>query len=391
MIFFYLFVIVLTFWGLSLIVDRFLIPNIYTLKDRQNWTDDQTGTIISFVSSAPELSVSAISLFLAATTGGDQASMGAGTVIGSALFSILFIVGASSWFGSKKLSWPSTIRDLLYYVFSVLLVWFVVSDSLVTVIESLALLIAFFVYFIIVLKWKLILQWLNDYVHQSFIDEEEETQKAIAKELDEEESQLIHVKDQPWSSKSKNYLVNLDHWLAKILSFVFFKIDGKNFRYSKLFFNVALSIGFVVFFSTVMVNSAVDFANILGISPVVISLTILAAGTSVPDLLASVKTAREGYGDTAISNAVGSNIFDILANLGLTWFFGLLLLGFKPIVVDTNNLDSSIILLIASAATLIAVLIAKKFNLGKFISIILMVTYVGYIAYEVLKAVGKIS
>ena len=384
----YLFWIIITFWGLSLIVDKFLIPNIYTLKDRQKWTDDQTGTIISFVSSAPELSVSAISLFLAATTGGNQASMGPGTVIGSALFSILFIVGASSWFGSKKLSWPSTIRDLLYYVFSVLLVWFVVSDSLITVIESVSLLIAFAIYFGIVLKWKVILQWLNDKVHSSFIDEEEEVRKELAQEKDEEEEILIHIKDEPWVITTKNPIVLFDHIIIKIVSFLFFRVDAKSFSYFKLIFNVLISIGFVIFFSTLMVNSAVAFANLLGISPVVISLTILAAGTSIPDLLASVKTAKEGYGDTAISNAVGSNIFDILANLGLTWFFGLVLLGFKPISVDVDNLNGSIILLIASASTLIAVLIAKKFNVGKPVSIILMFSYVLYIVYEVLKAIN---
>jgi len=386
---FYLFVIILTFWGLSLIVDRFLIPNIYTLKYRQSWTDDQTGTIISFVSSAPELSVSAISLFLAATTGGNQASMGPGTVIGSALFSILFIVGASSWFGSKKLSLPSTIRDLLYYVFSVLLVWFVVKDSLVTLTESLFLLVSFGIYFGIVLKWKFILQFLNDKVHSSFIDEEEETRKELAKEKDTEEEILIHIKDQNWTlDKNKNPFISLDHLVAKIFSFLFFRVDNKTFNYFKLIFNVLLSVGFVILFSTLMVNSAVEFSNILGISPVVISLTVLAVGTSVPDLLASAKTAREGYGDTAISNAVGSNIFDILANLGLTWFFGLVLFGFEPIPVDTSNLDSSIILLIASASTLIAVLIAKRFNLGKLISIVLMSSYVLYLVYEVLKALN---
>jgi len=384
----YLFWIVITFWGLSMIVDKFLIPNIYTLKDRQKWTDDQTGTIISFVSSAPELSVSAISLFLAATTGGNQASMGPGTVIGSALFSILFIVGASSWFGSKKLSWPSTIRDLLYYVFSVLLVWFVVSDSLITVMESLYLLIAFVIYFSIVLKWKVILQWLNDKVHSSFIDEEEEVRQELSQEKDEEEEILIHIKDEPWMIRTKNPLVLFDHIGTKLISFVFLKVDSKSLNYFKLIFNILISVGFVIFFSTLMVNSAVAFANLLGISPVVISLTILAAGTSIPDLLASIKTAREGYGDTAISNAVGSNIFDILANLGLTWFFGLLLLGFKPISVDVDNLNGSIILLIASSSTLIAVLIAKRFNLGKPVSVILMSSYVLYLVYEVLRAVG---
>ena len=49
-------------------------------------------------------------------------------------------------------------------------------------------------------------------------------------------------------------------------------------------------------------------------------LTVLAAGTSVPDLLSSVIVARRGNGDMAISSSIGSNIFDILVGLPLPWF-----------------------------------------------------------------------
>ena len=49
-------------------------------------------------------------------------------------------------------------------------------------------------------------------------------------------------------------------------------------------------------------------------------ITFLAAGTSVPDTIASVMVARNGYGDMAVSNSIGSNVFDILLGLGLPWF-----------------------------------------------------------------------
>lgn len=49
-------------------------------------------------------------------------------------------------------------------------------------------------------------------------------------------------------------------------------------------------------------------------------LTFVAAGVSVPDALSSVAVIKEGYGDMAVSNAVGSNVFDILICLGLPWF-----------------------------------------------------------------------
>ena len=48
-------------------------------------------------------------------------------------------------------------------------------------------------------------------------------------------------------------------------------------------------------------------------------LTILAAGTSVPDLLTSVIVAKQGFGDMAVSSSIGSNIFDVLVGLPLPW------------------------------------------------------------------------
>jgi Ca2+/Na+ antiporter len=130
-----------------------------------------------------------------------------------------------------------------------------------------------------------------------------------------------------------------------------------------------------------MVEYAVIFAKTLGIPEVIISLTILAAGTSIPDLLASVKTAREGYGDMAISNAVGSNIFDVLGNLGITYTVGALLASTHRVSVATANLDSSIILLFASALALLGLLVSKRFSLGKPFSVLLMVLYMSYLVY----------
>lgn len=101
----YLVIILLTFYVLSIVVDLFLIPTLYVVKDKFSLSDDQAGTLISFISSAPELSVAIIALIIGQKTGNsDTIAMAAGTVIGSALFSILFIVGASAYYTKKKLS-----------------------------------------------------------------------------------------------------------------------------------------------------------------------------------------------------------------------------------------------------------------------------------------------
>lgn len=58
----------------------------------------------------------------------------------------------------------------------------------------------------------------------------------------------------------------------------------------------------------------------LGIPDTVMGLTFVAAGVSIPDALSSIAVIKEGYGDMAVSNAVGSNVFDIFVCLGLPWF-----------------------------------------------------------------------
>ena len=82
------------------------------------------------------------------------------------------------------------------------------------------------------------------------------------------------------------------------------------------FFLSILWIGGFTFF---MVEGAEIIGNALGIPMVLMGLTILAAGTSVPDLISSVIVARMGEGDMAVSSSVGSNIFDITVGLPIPW------------------------------------------------------------------------
>jgi Ca2+/Na+ antiporter len=80
-----------------------------------------------------------------------------------------------------------------------------------------------------------------------------------------------------------------------------------------------LSIVWIGFFSYWMVEWTELLGNTMGIPSVIMGLTLLAAGTSVPDLLSSVIVARMGEGDMAVSSSIGSNIFDILVGLPLPW------------------------------------------------------------------------
>jgi K+-dependent Na+/Ca+ exchanger-like protein len=81
----------------------------------------------------------------------------------------------------------------------------------------------------------------------------------------------------------------------------------------------SLSIIWIGFFSYFMVDWAEVIGHTIGIPSVIMGLTLLAAGTSVPDLLTSVIVARMGEGDMALSSSIGSNIFDILVGLPVPW------------------------------------------------------------------------
>lgn len=85
------------------------------------------------------------------------------------------------------------------------------------------------------------------------------------------------------------------------------------------YLSFVLSICWIGIFSYFMVFWAEILGNTIGIPSVVMGYTILAAGTSVPDLLSSVIVARMGEGDMAVSSSIGSNIFDILVGLPLPW------------------------------------------------------------------------
>lgn len=80
-----------------------------------------------------------------------------------------------------------------------------------------------------------------------------------------------------------------------------------------------LSIAWIGVFSFFMVQWIEILGNTIGVPPVVMGYTVLAAGTSVPDLISSVIVARMGEGDMAVSSSIGSNIFDILVGLPLPW------------------------------------------------------------------------
>jgi len=81
---------------------------------------------------------------------------------------------------------------------------------------------------------------------------------------------------------------------------------------------IVLGLGLLISGGKLLVTAAITIALLLGLSEAVIGLTIVALGTSLPELTATLVAARRGYGDIAIGNIVGSNIFNLLGILGIT-------------------------------------------------------------------------
>jgi len=94
--------------------------------------------------------------------------------------------------------------------------------------------------------------------------------------------------------------------------------DGKPLSLGVSIVLVLLGLGFLVGGARLLVNSAVWLAELFGVSQAVIGLTIVAIGTSLPELATSVIAALKGERDIAIGNVVGSNIFNILAIMGIS-------------------------------------------------------------------------
>ena len=81
-----------------------------------------------------------------------------------------------------------------------------------------------------------------------------------------------------------------------------------------------------------------------GIPDTVMGLTFIAAGVSVPDALSGIAVVKEGLGDMAVSNAIGSNVFDILVCLGIPWFIQTAVIdpGFEVLVLNKGDLLISV-------------------------------------------------
>ena len=265
-------------------------------------------TIVSIGTSAPELVVS----IKAAMNG--QSALSVGNVLGSNFFNIGIILGLSALIYPLAVKRQLLKLDVPVMLLATLLFFLFFFDSRISKIEALVFIVFFVSYTVYLLIFS---------------------KKKTAPENDHGDDDGIRL--------SK-------HWLIDVLF-------------------IGAGLAGLVYGSDLLVENAVVLAGRLGMSEAMIGLTIVAAGTSMPELATSVVAAIKKRADIAIGNVVGSNIFNILLILGVA---GLI----QPISApDINYVDS---LFVIGISLLLWVFMKKNTRLGRWQGAAFIVIYLVY-------------
>jgi cation:H+ antiporter len=134
----------------------------------------------------------------------------------------------------------------------------------------------------------------------------------------------------------------------------------------------AVGLALIVIGSSVTVDAATEIAKIIGLSERFIGLTIVALGTSLPELFTSVSAARKGKADIAIGNIVGSNVFNVLFVVGTSALI-------TPVVFESKFIVDSIVAV--AAGVLLWIFSFRGRSLNRAEGGLLLLGYLGYFIY----------
>lgn len=306
--------------GLLLLVlgGEFLVRSSVALSFKLNISKMVIGlTVVSFATSAPELLVS----LQAAMNGHTAISLG--NVIGSNIANIGLVLGITAIISTLTVDnefyifhWPSMA------IFSILLYIFLANDLVLTSTEGGLLLVAIILFLIVLIR----------------------------------RAQL----------RSKKEAVEINE-----------EVDGKLATASAFKIVIWLLIGGIALYygSELLVKGAVDLAKLLGVSDRIIAVTMVAVGTSVPELAASVIAALKQEKSISIGNLIGSNIFNIGSVLGITAII-------SPISISSPQILSSDILWMVGFALLLLIttLLPKFKEISKYKGLIIFISYATFVA-----------
>jgi cation:H+ antiporter len=280
-------------------------------------------TVVAFGTSAPEMAVSVQSAFQG------QADIAVGNVVGSNIFNVLFILGLSALIIPLHVSRQLIRFDVpIMIAVSVLTYLFAMDGHIV--------------------RWEGAILFAGILTYTIFLIRQSRKETAAIKAEYEQEF------GEAAPRTSTGILMNLGY--------------------------VAAGLAMLVFGSRWLVQGAVFIAESLGVSELVIGLTIVAAGTSLPEVATSVVAALRGERDIAVGNVVGSNIFNLMAVLGLT---GIVAPSGIAIAPSALSLDIPFMVLIALACLPI---FFTGNSIARWEGILFLVYYAAYTIYLIFTA-----
>ena len=184
-----------------------------------------------------------------------------------------------------------------------------------------------------------------------------------------------------WMGYAGNEIVRLEGaglWIVFLLYlFYLFKMapregEKKEKSMAMLVLFTAVGLALIVIGSSVTVDAATEIAKIIGLSERFIGLTIVALGTSLPELFTSVSAARKGKADIAIGNIVGSNVFNVLFVVGTSALI-------TPVVFESKFIVDSIVAV--AAGVLLWIFSFRGRSLNRAEGGLLLLGYLGYFIY----------
>ena len=282
-------------------------------------------TVVAFGTSAPEMAVS-----VGAVLDG-QTDIALGNVVGSNIFNVLFILGASALIVPLVVHVQLIRQEVPIMIGVSLLLLTLALDGRLGLFDG-----------------ALLFGLLIGYTVFLVVQSRRETQAAN----DEYAAEVRPAQAGAWDST----------WPAQVAL-------------------IAAGLAALVFGSQWLVTASIAIAKALGVSDIVIGLTIVAAGTSMPEVAASITAAIKGERDIAVGNVVGSNTFNILGCLGLSG----LAAGSAGLVVPPSVLAFDIWVMLAVALACLPVFTTGR-EIARWEGGVFLVYYAAYVAYLILAA-----
>ncbi|XP_069321335.1 sodium/potassium/calcium exchanger 4 isoform X1 [Eulemur rufifrons] len=494
------------FYALAIVCDDFFVPSLEKICEKLHLSEDVAGaTFMAAGSSTPELFTSVIGVFI---THGD---VGVGTIVGSAVFNILCIIGVCGLFAGQvvRLTWWPVCRDSVYYTLSVIVLIAFIYDEEIVWWEGLVL-IVLYVFYILTMKYNVKMQAFftvkqksiangnpvnselepgNDFCDGSYDDPSVPLLRQVKDTPQYGKSPVVMVDELMSSSPPKfnfpeaglrvmitnkfgprtrlrmasRIIINERQRLINSANGVGSKplqngrhenIENGNVpvenpedppqdqeqqpppqppppepepveaaflspfsvpeargdkakwvftwplifllcvtipncskpRWEKFFMVTFITATlWIAVFSYLMVWLVTIIGYTLGIPDVIMGITFLAAGTSVPDCMASLIVARQGLGDMAVSNTIGSNVFDILVGLGVPWGLQTMVINYGSTVkINSRGLVYSVALLLGSVALTVLGIHLNKWRLDRKLGIYVLVLYAIFLCFSIM-------